>query len=171
MYTLLSGSEVFVKDQNAVTERAPRGARMIENSRRNHAPWRGGRLVTALLMAIVLVAGCRTAAQNPAPGSPDGSDPATGRPLATPSITGTVTTVGPGRTFRVEVDPAASAGSDKAQVSVRDEVRILDRSGHARTFDDLRAGAIVSVWFFGPVAESYPVQANAGTIVIESSGE
>jgi hypothetical protein len=34
--------------------------------------------------------------------------------------------------------------------------------------DDLSAGQRVAVWFTGPVAESYPVQATAGAIEILS---
>ena len=36
------------------------------------------------------------------------------------------------------------------------------------SFDDLTEGTAVQVWFDGPVAESYPVQATAGSIVIEA---
>lgn len=32
--------------------------------------------------------------------------------------------------------------------------------------EDLAVGSVVEVWFTGPVAESYPVQATAGTVVV-----
>jgi hypothetical protein len=34
------------------------------------------------------------------------------------------------------------------------------------TVDDLAEGQEVEAWFVGPVAESYPVQARAGKVVI-----
>ncbi len=69
----------------------------------------------------------------------------------------------------VEENPAAQSGSDKAQVSIRGQTRILKqdvgvvRAGSAR---DLRTGLRVRAWFDGPVAESYPVQATGAVILI-----
>ena len=37
----------------------------------------------------------------------------------------------------------------------------------AAQVEDLLPGTTVSVWFEGPVAESYPLQARAGTLLIE----
>jgi hypothetical protein len=48
------------------------------------------------------------------------------------------------------------------------------RSGNVSLFDSngefrsLALGQWVRVWFNGPVAESYPVQGTAGTVVIDS---
>ncbi|HVE78203.1 MAG TPA: DUF3221 domain-containing protein [Gemmatimonadaceae bacterium] len=89
-------------------------------------------------------------------------------PADPPSITGVVTAAGPGRTLRIEERPEDTSGSAKAQVRVADGATILERSGRAHGFDEIRVGALVSAWFTGPVAESYPVQATARMLVIEA---
>lgn len=58
---------------------------------------------------------------------------------------------------------------DKASVSLRKSPELLKKQGDSlvpATLDDLREGTRVEVSFDGPVAESYPVQATAGMIVI-----
>lgn len=65
----------------------------------------------------------------------------------------------------VEAVPTDLSGSPKALVTVDSKTRILRTNGSARV-DDLLPGATVSVWFEGPVAESYPVQGRAGTLMI-----
>jgi len=117
----------------------------------------------------------------PAPASQDGGgDPA---PPSTPpdrtgDIVGTVTAVleGPGEdddvlgSFDVEGDPDSGREYDAATVTVTTGTSFFrdTADGVAQTtFDpgELEA-ARVEVWFTGPVAESYPVQATAGTILI-----
>jgi hypothetical protein len=89
-------------------------------------------------------------------------------PGGEPGITGVVTAVGDSaRTLRVEERPEDTSGSAKAVVRVPAGTPILERSGQARQFGELRVGMRVSVWFAGPVAESYPVQGTAHTVVIE----
>jgi len=76
--------------------------------------------------------------------------------------------IGPERTLRIEENPAEESGAAKAHVKVPNDVAIWDRgSGARRTFEDIRERVMVSAWFTGPVAESYPVQATAKAIVIE----
>lgn len=127
--------------------------------------------MTNIRVAIVLAAtliGCAPATQEQPDSNtgPEGSVAAT-VPNTSPSITGTVTAIGRGGTLRIEANPREESGSAKAQVRVRDGVAILERSGITRRFEDIRQGQIVSAWFTGPVAESYPVQATASVIVIE----
>jgi Protein of unknown function (DUF3221) len=58
---------------------------------------------------------------------------------------------------------------DKASVRVTKETRIFDERETERkqvSFDTLKTGQKVSAQFVGPVMESYPVQANAGEIII-----
>jgi len=92
-----------------------------------------------------------------------------GLPAGDPSISGTVRqldTTGSGATILV----VGSGSVDKASVRVTTSTRILlgtASSSKAGTLADLSAGAAVQVWFTGPVAESYPVQATAGTLLIE----
>lgn len=89
-------------------------------------------------------------------------------PIDAPSIIGVVTSIGPGRTLRIEEKPSDESGSAKAVVRVPQGVAIRDRDSNTpRTFEDLQVGATVSAWFTGPVAESYPVQATASALVIE----
>ena len=85
-----------------------------------------------------------------------------------PDITGVVTAVNASaRTLRVEERPEDASGSAKAVVRVTAGTPVVERSGRARDFGEVRVGMRVSVWFAGPVAESYPVQAAAQTVVVE----
>ena len=87
-------------------------------------------------------------------------------PTSAPDIRGTITAV-EARRIRVEEVPAEQSGSAKASVAFDDRTPILRRAGGRATADALVQGAVVSVWFTGPVAESYPVQARARAIVVE----
>lgn len=58
---------------------------------------------------------------------------------------------------------------DKASVSVKEKTKIFKQQGEDTVpgdFADIVTGSVVEVTFTGPVAESYPVQATAGEIVI-----
>jgi hypothetical protein len=58
---------------------------------------------------------------------------------------------------------------DIASVSVGEDATVLieEDDGYAiATPQDVKNGAEVEIWFEGPVAESYPVQAKAGTVVV-----
>jgi beta-N-acetylhexosaminidase len=97
-------------------------------------------------------------------------------PTTDPSIRGAITRVSPDepRTVLVEENPGEESGSNKASVRLMGETRLLRRSGEAvqrAAPADLAVGQTVSVWFTGPVRESFPVQADAGTIVIEGGPE
>lgn len=73
--------------------------------------------------------------------------------------------------IRVEERSADEAGSAKAMVRVTQSTVVLGPTETERTdFNTLRVGQWVRVWFVGPVRESYPVQADAGSIVIDSTG-
>ena len=71
----------------------------------------------------------------------------------------------------VEQDSTRSAGTPKADVLVSGNTRVVERGGRPSTPMALRLCQEVRIFFDGPVAESFPVQARAGTIVIERSGE
>ncbi len=90
------------------------------------------------------------------------------------SIAGRITAVdlATGRTgvVRVEANPQDSAGSDKAVVRVTGSTTVRAPASTNVEPGGLRVGQWVRVWFTGPVRESYPVQADAGTIVIDSLG-
>jgi hypothetical protein len=93
-------------------------------------------------------------------------------PSGPADITGQVTrsTAGPnGVVVLVEENPLDTSGSAKASVTVDSRTRLLRQTETGEiTVDrgELRSGLRVSVWFEGPVAESYPVQGKAGTLVI-----
>ena len=74
--------------------------------------------------------------------------------------------------FVVEDGTDAKGAALAASVSVPDDIAILEEDGAGgyalASFDDLAEGTTVQVWFDGPVAESYPVQATASSIVIEA---
>ena len=71
----------------------------------------------------------------------------------------------------VEEDPAQPYGSAKDSITLTIETRIFRQHGtdlQPATATELALGQTVRVWYTGPVAESYPRQARAGFVVIES---
>ena len=75
----------------------------------------------------------------------------------------------------VEEDPADESGSPKGAFTVTGETDILQQQGGEQVtaaFGDLRVGQLVEAEYAGPVAESYPLQETAGSIVsLEPSGD
>lgn len=58
---------------------------------------------------------------------------------------------------------------DRAFVTVTDHTRIYQQNGERllkAKYENIQNGSLLEVWFNGPVAESHPVQAEAGTVVI-----
>lgn len=123
-----------------------------------------GRTLSAVAVCVAL-AGC-------AAGGPSA-------PADEPDIRGVVTGVSGGETVSLRVvwtDDAAigaQAGYDAAQVAVTGDTEVLaraaDGSVSAAEAGDIAVGTVVEAWFEGAVAESYPVQATAGTVVITGS--
>ena len=87
-------------------------------------------------------------------------------PGTTPSIVGQITAMALPMIV-VEENAAESQGSAKASVRIVVSTQVLRLDKNVASTADLRVGQKVRVWFVGPVMESYPVQATAGTIVIE----
>ena len=87
-------------------------------------------------------------------------------------IAGIVTSVSgrtDGVTVLVESDPSTPTAGQKASVAVTSATRITRRAQGGdvtATLRDLVPGAMVEVWFDGPVAMSYPVQGKAQALVI-----
>ena len=76
----------------------------------------------------------------------------------------------------VEENPNDERGSAKGAFTITDETEILRQQGDEQvptTFDDLQVGQLVVATYVGPVAESYPTQGTAGSIVIleEAAGD
>lgn len=83
-------------------------------------------------------------------------------------ITGTVTDIGESEVL-IEEDPNERFGSDKSYVRITPNTRIRKESGGknaAARFEDLAVGGRVEARFSGPVAESYPTQATAASVVV-----
>jgi hypothetical protein len=109
-------------------------------------------------------------------GGPGDPDPGGSANLSVPgesaSIIGEITEVARGGTtvLLIEQVPTRSAGYPIARVFVNARTRVLARSGEQVTrasAADLQVGTRVQAWFTGGVRESWPVQADAGTILIE----
>jgi len=69
----------------------------------------------------------------------------------------------------VEGKKEATTAHDKASVRITTRtklVKLVGKECKAATIDDLKKGARVQANFVGPVAESYPVQATAGAVLI-----
>ena len=101
--------------------------------------------------------------------------PAVELPTTPPSIAGTITAVdqqGEHRgTIRIEAVPEEESGSDQAVVTIGQGTALLNASGQRIGFSQLKEGRKVRAWFTGPVRESYPVQADAATIILEPPGK
>ncbi len=74
-----------------------------------------------------------------------------------------------GAVVLVEENPADEGGSGKGAFTVTDQTEIYWQQGEElipATFDELGVGQLVAAEYTGPVAESYPSQGTAGSIVI-----
>lgn len=116
--------------------------------------------VTLLLFSTLVIAACSPPQTDPLP--PDIT-------RTTPSIIGEITSVAL-PVILVEENPAEKHGSDKASVGLTDRTTVLHQGGNKVGIKELSVGQRVKVWFSGPVMESYPAQAKAGVIIIESDG-
>lgn len=124
--------------------------------------------VMLALVACLAAPGCSSA-----PGEPDAPGLSASVPAQSADIIGDITQVeqADGRIrILVEQIPTRSAGYPIAWISVNRGTDVVQRAGGAVTRGssrDVATGMRVQVWFTGPVAESYPVQATAGTLLIE----
>lgn len=126
-------------------------------------------LAALAVLGTAVVAGCGGATAD-LPASPSPSAP----PSGAADITGVVSDLTPGGdaatvTFLVVADPDVAGSYDRAWVRVTVETTIWSQTGEDRnqlTADDLEDEQRVAVWFTGPVAESYPVQATAGAVEV-----
>ena len=89
-------------------------------------------------------------------------------PDTPPSIVGQITGITL-PTVMVEENPTEAHGSAKASVRIKTDTRVVHRQRGSVGSKELKIGQRVKVWFSGPVMESYPAQASAAVIVIESS--
>lgn len=94
-------------------------------------------------------------------------------PHEDPSIRGEIVAVLPADglgSIAVESEDPPAFAYDKATVRITADTTLLrettDGDTEAVTFEEFRLGQRVDVWFTGPVAESYPVQATAGLVLL-----
>ena len=116
-------------------------------------------LLAAMLTMLLPVAAIPASAQ---------TDPGDG-------VQGFITNIS-GVVVLVEENPNDEQGSAKGAFTITDETEILRQQGDEQvpaTFDDLQVGQLVVATYVGPVAESYPTQGTAGSIVIleEAAGD
>ena len=94
-------------------------------------------------------------------------------PSSAPSIEGRVTAVDRRGerigSIRVEANPSETSGSDKAVVYITQATEIVRGDSVRADFAALATGQWVRVWFTGPVRESYPVQADAALVQIDTA--
>ena len=96
-------------------------------------------------------------------------------PEEPPSIRGQITSITPsekGSEGSVLIEGAKESDTeyDKASVRITADTRIFDADGDpGLSFGDLETGMRVAAWFSGPVAESYPVQAQAEAVQVLSN--
>jgi hypothetical protein len=114
-----------------------------------------GAILVALLSAAMLT-GCSNAPR---------------RPVEAPSIRGTISSLdrldsGQASLLIVADEDVVTTVYERAVVRITPATEILDAGGNERTAEYIRNGLRVEVWFVGGVAESYPVQATAGTIAV-----
>ena len=113
-------------------------------------------LAMSAVFAPVALGGCASLAP------PDGE----------PSIRGSVTSITPRSDGLgiILVEEASPQGLDydKASLAITKDTDLLKRVGNGYveiTIEDIRTGMAVEVWITGPVRESYPIQADADTVV------
>lgn len=76
---------------------------------------------------------------------------------------------GKGGSLYLEAPKDAKFAYDKAMIRINEKTKIQKMNGklvEEAKLDEIKNGVKISVWFSGPVAESYPVQATAGKILI-----
>jgi hypothetical protein len=126
-----------------------------------------------LASMLALMACLAAPACSGAPGEPDAPGLSASVPTDAASIIGDIRQVEQtnGRLrILVEQIPTRNAGYPIAWIAVNRGTDVVQRAGGSvsrGSSTELAVGMRVQVWFTGPVAESYPVQATAGTVLIE----
>lgn len=94
-------------------------------------------------------------------------------PDSQPSIRGPITSISAGAegfgTILVEETSPQGLSFDKASLAITKDTKLLKRDGDGYVefaYGGLSEGMFVEVWITGPVRESYPVQADADTLVV-----
>lgn len=127
--------------------------------------------IAIFVLAILTLTGCTDPPGDAStPAGPD-ADALEAVLRESPSIRGELTgRLGSGRIL-VEEDPDEIRAYAKAWVDLERATRVFRADGTRASTDDLTSGLRVSVWFTGPVRESYPVQAVGDVVLIEGEAE
>jgi hypothetical protein len=130
-----------------------------------------------LLGMVALVLATAVPAAFAQDGAQYGQQYAQGQGPVTPTgVLGTITSIS-GSAVLVEEDPSTAGSGEKGYFTVTEETEISRLVGGdavaPASFEDLAVGQPVEATYAGPVAESYPTQGNAASIVIlgEDAGE
>lgn len=115
------------------------------------------RLILVLVIPLILIMGCTSEVS-------DEEFP------KNPHIKGEVISINEqAKRFYVEGEIEEGILYDKAHITVNEETVVYvfeEGRGEIAIFSMIEEGDTVEVWFVGPVAESYPVQAIAGKVFI-----
>ncbi|HWI64661.1 MAG TPA: DUF3221 domain-containing protein [Symbiobacteriaceae bacterium] len=96
-----------------------------------------------------------------------------GIPTDKPLVTGTITKQDATGRFLVEEKPGQQSGDMKCWFELSAKTTLYRQNGKLVEKADktnLLVGHLVSVWYSGPVRESYPCQAGADTVLILGGG-
>lgn len=123
------------------------------------------------VLAILTLTGCSDSSRDTsAPAGPE-AEALEAILREAPSIRGVLTGRLGGDRILVEEDPDEIRAYAKAWVDLERATRVFRADGTRASTDDLTSGLLVSVWFTGPVRESYPVQAVGDVVLIEGEAE
>ncbi len=151
---------------NARSEHVTRAAswppRISVRVRVREMTWRARlrRVITATCLSTVVACSSSPAAS---PTEPD----------VAPYLAGRVTAIvraGSSASVRVEANPNSTTLGLKAVAQVDGQTLVLLPGRVVGDQRSLALGQWVRVWFDGAIAQSYPVQGTAGTVVIDSTG-
>lgn len=113
-------------------------------------------MALALALTMLSVVACSSGGKNG------------GLPTEKPLVNGTITQKD-GDRYLIEEKPGQQSGDMKCWFAATGKTSVYRQNGKlvdAAKTTDLKVGQTVSAWAEGPVRESYPCQADAGTILI-----
>jgi hypothetical protein len=102
-----------------------------------------------------------------------GSSATPTEPDTAPYMAGRITAIvraGSSASVRIEANPNSATLGLKAVAQVDGQTLVLLPGRAPGDQRSLALGQWVRVWFDGAVAQTYPVQGTAGTVVVDSSG-
>ncbi len=117
----------------------------------------------ALLLVAAMLAGCSADTE---PADSRGVDPDTAVVAPTSDFTDLQVVSGGRALGLIMAESHADKIVEKYAITVTGTTEILGLNGEPVGFEDLEVTQQVKVWFSGPVKESFPMQVDAGRVVI-----